>query len=64
MKRNGTKESNRTQIPKWTTELQKHLNGPTYIQRKGRVGFGRAGQGGVWQDRSKVGVGWGRGRVV
>ena len=25
-----TKGSNRTQIPKWTTELPKHLNGPTY----------------------------------
>ena len=29
-KRNGTKGPNRTQIPKWTLELPKHLNGPTY----------------------------------
>ena len=57
MKRNGTKGPNRTQIPKWTTELPKHLNGPTYTA-EGRVGYGWAGQGGVWQDRSKVGVGW------
>ena len=35
----------------------------TYIY-SGRVGYGRAGQGGVWQDRRKVGVGWGEsGRV-
>ena len=25
------------------------------------AGQGRAGQGGVWQDRSKVGDGWGGG---
>ena len=34
-----------------------------HTQRNGRVGYGRAGQGGVWQDRSKVGVGCGGGRV-
>ena len=47
---------NRTQIPKWTTELPKHMNGPTYTA-KDRVGYGRAGIGSVYQDRSKVGVG-------
>ena len=35
--RNGTKGPNRTQIPKWTTELPKHLNGPTYTAE----GYGR-----------------------
>ena len=34
----------------------------TYIYR-GRVGYGRAGEGGVWQDRRKIGVGLGGGRV-
>ena len=34
----------------------------TYIY-SGRVGYDRAGQGGVWQDRRKVGVGWGGVRV-
>ena len=50
-----------TDMDNRTTETSER----TYIYsgRVGRVGYGRAGQGGVWQDRRKVGVGWGGGRV-
>ena len=58
MDRNETERNERIK-PKWTTELPKHLNGPTYTVE----GYGRAGQGGVWQDRRKVEVGWGECRV-
>ena len=47
-----------TEMDNKTTETSER----TYIS-SGRVGYGRAGQGGVWQDRRKVGVGWGGGRV-
>ena len=47
-----------TKMDNRTTETSER----TYIY-SGRVGYGTAGQGGVWQDRRKVGVGWGRGRV-
>ena len=47
-----------TEMDNRTTETSER----TYIY-SGRVGYGRAGQGGIWQDRSKVGVGWGGGRV-
>ena len=47
-----------TEIDNRTTETSER----TYIY-SGRVGYGRAGQGGVWKDRRKVGVGLGGGRV-
>ena len=47
-----------TEMDNRTTETSER----TYIY-SGRVGYGRAGQGGVWQDRSKVEVGWGWVRV-
>ena len=49
-----------TEMDNKTTETSER----TYMYiSSGRVGYGRAGQGGVWQDRRKVGVGWGGGRV-
>ena len=47
-----------TEMDNRTTETSER----TYIY-SGRVGYSRAGQSGVWQDRRKVGVGWGGGRV-
>ena len=41
-----------TEMDNRTTETSERA----YIY-SGRVGYGRAGQGGVWQDRRKVGVG-------
>ena len=47
-----------TEMDNRTTEISERI----YIY-SGRVGYGRAGQGGVWQDRRKVGVWWGGGQV-
>ena len=62
--RNGTERKDQTGL-RYQNRQQNYRNIWTglYIQRKGKVGYGRAGQGGVSQDRSKVGVGWGGGRV-
>ena len=57
---NGTERKDQTRL-RHRNRQQNYRNIQTdlHIQPKCRIGCSRAGQGGVWQDRNKAGVGWG-----